>query len=138
VALTRMISAVFRRGGDVTFVVEELKAVFDPRGGHWVGGKYIPSLLAAIGNIIENHMIAIGFIKTDDGPIAEAQAQPQVVAIGGGTVDVANDADKSEVNSPPSANAGKGFRTCPRCGQPSMIRQEGCDACTSCGYSKCG
>jgi len=138
VALTRMISAVFRRGGDVTFVVEELKAVFDPRGGHWVGGKYIPSLLAAIGNIIENHMIAIGFIKTDDGPISEAQAQPQVVAIGGGTVDVANDADKPEVNSPPSANAGKGFRTCPRCGQPSMIRQEGCDACTSCGYSKCG
>ena len=138
VALTRMISAVFRRGGDVTFVVEELKAVFDPRGGHWVGGKYIPSLLAAIGNIIENHMIAIGFIKTDDGPISEAQAQPQVVAIGGGTVDMADDAEQPEVNSPPSANAGKGFRSCPRCGQPSMIRQEGCDACTSCGYSKCG
>ncbi len=138
VALTRMISAVFRRGGDVSFVVEELKAVFDPRGGHWVGGKYIPSLLAAIGNVIENHMIAIGFIKTDDGPITEAQAQPQVVAIGGGTVELDSDAEKPEVTSPPSANAGKGFRTCPRCGQPSMIRQEGCDSCTSCGYSKCG
>ena len=137
VALTRMISAVFRRGGDVSFVVEELKAVFDPRGGHWVGGKYIPSLLAAIGNVIENHMIAIGFIKTD-GPITEAQAQPQVVAIGGGTVELDSDAEKPEVTSPPSANAGKGFRTCPRCGQPSMIRQEGCDSCTSCGYSKCG
>ena len=62
VALTRMISAVFRRGGDVAFVVEELKAVFDPRGGQWVGGRYVPSLLAAIGEVIERHMIAIGFL----------------------------------------------------------------------------
>ncbi|PPR20448.1 MAG: Vitamin B12-dependent ribonucleoside-diphosphate reductase [Alphaproteobacteria bacterium MarineAlpha10_Bin3] len=62
VALTRMISAVFRRGGDVSFVVEELKAVFDPRGGQWVDGQYIPSLLAAIGGVIERHMTAIGFL----------------------------------------------------------------------------
>ena len=62
VALTRMISAVFRRGGDVSFVVEELKAVFDPRGGQWVDGKYVPSLLAAIGSVIERHMIDIGFL----------------------------------------------------------------------------
>ena len=62
VALTRMISAVFRRGGDVSFVVEELKAVFDPRGGAWMGGHYVPSLLAAIGDVIERHMIAIGFM----------------------------------------------------------------------------
>jgi ribonucleoside-diphosphate reductase alpha chain len=63
VALTRMISAVFRRGGDVSFVVEELKAVFDPRGGAWIEGKYIPSILAAIGGVIERHLIAIGFIE---------------------------------------------------------------------------
>jgi len=63
VALTRMISAVFRRGGDVSFVVEELKAVFDPRGGAWVQGKYIPSILAAIGSVLEQHMIAIGFLE---------------------------------------------------------------------------
>jgi len=56
-----MISAVFRRGGDVSFVVEEMKAVFDPRGGAWMGGKYVPSLLAAIGDVIERHMIDIGF-----------------------------------------------------------------------------
>ena len=61
VALTRMISAIFRRGGDVSFVVEELKAVFDPRGGAWTNGKYVPSLLAAIGEIIEQHFIHIGF-----------------------------------------------------------------------------
>jgi ribonucleoside-diphosphate reductase alpha chain len=63
VALTRMISAVFRRGGDVSFVVEELKAVFDPRGGHWMNGRYVPSLLAAIGEVIESHMIDIAFLS---------------------------------------------------------------------------
>ena len=61
-ALTRMISAVFRRGGDVSFVVDELKAVFDPRGGQWSGGRYVPSLLAAIGEVIERHLVAIGFM----------------------------------------------------------------------------
>jgi ribonucleoside-diphosphate reductase alpha chain len=66
VALTRMISAVFRRGGDVSFVVEELKGVFDPRGGEWLNGRYVPSLLAAIGGIIERHMIDIGFLA---GPV---------------------------------------------------------------------
>ncbi len=64
VALTRMISAVFRRGGDVSFVVEELKAVFDPRGGQWVAGRYVPSLLAAIGGVIERHMIETGFLPS--------------------------------------------------------------------------
>ena len=66
VALTRMISAIFRRGGDVTFVVEELKAIFDPQGGQWMGGRYVPSLIAAIGEVIEGHMIRIGFISDPD------------------------------------------------------------------------
>ena len=66
VGLTRMISAVFRRGGDVSFVVDELKAVFDPRGGAWVNGKYIPSILAAIGGVLEEHMVKIGFIINSD------------------------------------------------------------------------
>jgi ribonucleoside-diphosphate reductase alpha chain len=70
VALTRMISAVFRRGGDVSFVVEELKAVFDPRGGQWMGGRYVPSLLAAIGGIIEQHMLATGFLRPGEGEAA--------------------------------------------------------------------
>src|SRR5215831_4766804 len=79
VALTRMLSAVFRRGGDVSFVVEELKAVFDPRGGQWMSGRYIPSLLAAIGEVIEQHLIAIGFmtrpeLASDAQRAAAAQA----------------------------------------------------------------
>ena len=106
VALTRMISAVFRRGGDVSFVVEELKAVFDPRGGPWMAGRYVPSLLAAIGDVIEKHMTDIGFLSHEHAEIGGA--------------------------------ARRIAASCPRCGSPGLTRQEGCDQCTSCGYSKCG
>src|SRR5204862_426210 len=75
VALTRMISAVFRRGGDVSFVVEEMKAVFDPRGGAWMEGKYVPSLLAAIGDVIEQHMIEIGFVPPKRRPEAALEGE---------------------------------------------------------------
>ena len=114
VALTRMISAVFRRGGDVSFVVEELKAVFDPRGGQWMGGRYVPSLLAAIGDVIERHMVSIGFMPNPAESREPASAK-QVVNLG---------------HAP--------LRQCPKCGQPSLLRSEGCDTCTSCAYSKCG
>src|SRR5260221_13489882 len=73
VGLTRMIRAVFRRGGDVSFVVEELKAVFDPRGGAWMEGRYVPSLLAAIGNVIEKHLVDIGFLPSKQSALAERQ-----------------------------------------------------------------
>jgi ribonucleoside-diphosphate reductase alpha chain len=122
VALTRMISAVFRRGGDVSFVVEELKAVFDPRGGQWVKGKYVPSLLAAIGQVLEDHMIHIGFLPNPaklTGP--EAEELPKVV----------------NLNDDPATNDAR-LGQCPKCGQASLMRQEGCDTCISCTYSKCG
>ncbi len=128
VALTRMISAVFRRGGDVSFVVEELKAVFDPRGGQWVKGRYVPSLLAAIGEVLEEHMIAIGFMKTPGSLEEDNIAKPQVVNLTAGQ-------DSPET---PERAADNPFCQCPRCGQASLIHQEGCDTCTSCTYSKCG
>jgi ribonucleoside-diphosphate reductase alpha chain len=107
VALTRMISAVFRRGGDVSFVVDELKAVFDPRGGQWMGGRYVPSLLAAIGGIIERHMIDTGFLEAGrDGFLG-------------------------------FSTAARGGAACPRCGTGTLMFQEGCATCLSCGYSKC-
>jgi ribonucleoside-diphosphate reductase alpha chain len=81
VALTRMISAVFRRGGDISFVVEELKAVFDPRGGAWMDGRYIPSILAAIGGVIERHLIDIGFIA-GEGLGLKSDPKAEVVALG--------------------------------------------------------
>jgi ribonucleoside-diphosphate reductase alpha chain len=114
-ALTRMISAVFRRGGDVSFVVEELKAVFDPRGGAWMDGKYIPSILAAIGGVIEKHMIAIGFIE-GEGMGLKTDPHAEVMAVG----------------ETPRGKA------CPSCGQYDMQMVEGCMTCRSCGHSKCG
>ncbi len=126
VGLTRMISAVFRRGGDVSFVVEELKAVFDPRGGSWVNGRYVPSLLAAIGEVIEQHMIDIGFMPD---PRKEREELERMSAR-----KVANLADGQGNGDA----GGRRLPHCPKCGSPSLIRQEGCDLCTSCGYSKCG
>ncbi|WP_299602409.1 adenosylcobalamin-dependent ribonucleoside-diphosphate reductase [uncultured Tateyamaria sp.] len=114
VALTRMISAVFRRGGDVSFVVEELKAVFDPRGGAWMQGKYIPSILAAIGGVIEQHMIQIGFIE-GEGMGLKSDPRAEVVGL--------------------DAPRGK---ACSSCGSYEMRMIEGCMTCASCGFSKCG
>jgi ribonucleoside-diphosphate reductase alpha chain len=114
VALTRMISAVFRRGGDISFVVEELKAVFDPRGGAWMEGKYIPSILAAIGGVIENHLIAIGFIAGEGlGLKSDPKAEAMVVGAPRGA-------------------------SCPNCGSFDLRMVEGCMTCGSCGHSKCG
>ena len=117
VALTRMISAVFRRGGDVSFVVEELKDVFDPRGGHWLGGRYVPSLLAAIGEVIERHMIDIGFIQRGEAELS-------------GFVRQAGGSDARGLVGD------KAF--CPQCGRPALVYQEGCLICRDCGYSSCG
>jgi ribonucleoside-diphosphate reductase alpha chain len=114
VALTRMISAVFRRGGDVSFVVDELKAVFDPRGGQWMNARYVPSLLAAIGEVIERHLIATGFMAS---PETLAPDDVRAVAVGA---------------------EGALARYCPRCNQPTFIKLEGCDTCVACGYSRCG
>ena len=110
-----MISAVFRRGGDVSFVVEELKAVFDPRGGAWIEGRYVPSILAAIGGVIERHMIATGFLA-GEGMGLKSDPKAEVAALG----------------ERPTGPA------CPSCGQYGLMMIEGCKTCPSCGYSECG
>ena len=127
VALTRMISAVFRRGGDVSFVAEELKAIFDPQGGQWIAGQYVPSLLAAIGGIIDTHLATI---ETADGarqPVIMNATQPQ--------------------SSSPSLNATQGAvnrlaqpapKLCPRCSQPGYRMEGSCRVCLNCGHSSCG
>ena len=114
VALTRMISAVFRRGGDVSFVVEELKAVFDPRGGQWMDGKYVPSLLAAIGGVIERHMIDTGFLSAGGG---DKKSREEVRLAAG--------------------DERRAGRQCRECGEAALTFQEGCETCMACGYSKC-
>jgi ribonucleoside-diphosphate reductase alpha chain len=115
VALTRMISAVFRRGGDVAFVAEELKQVFDPRGGQWSNGRYVGSLVAAIGDIIERHMTETGFLM----PAEMLAAKVAVQASAGST----------------AALLGP---LCPKCSQPGLVHEAGCLSCVHCGWSKCG
>ncbi len=114
VGLTRMISAVFRRGGEVAFVAEELKQVFDPRGGHWSHGRYVPSLVAAIGDIIERHMVESGFLV----PAAALAATPPA----------------QSAATMPTAQLGP---LCPKCSQPGLVREAGCLSCLHCGWSKC-
>jgi len=112
VALTRMISAVFRRGGDVAFVAEELKAVFDPRGGQWQNGRYVPSLIAAIGGILERHMVGTGFLPASAGTVEPALAFTTAAERPLGPL-------------------------CPKCSQPGLVREAGCLSCHHCGWSKC-
>jgi ribonucleoside-diphosphate reductase alpha chain len=111
VALTRMISAVFRRGGDVSFVAEELKAVFDPAGGAWMEGAYTPSIPAAIGDVIARHLSL-------EATVAEPVSADEPVV--------------------PTATDPRSRAACPHCGTPGLLRKEGCDSCLSCGYSRCG
>ncbi|RED17817.1 adenosylcobalamin-dependent ribonucleoside-diphosphate reductase [Parasphingopyxis lamellibrachiae] len=115
-ALTRMISAVFRRGGDVSFVPEELKAVFDPRGGAWMNKKYVPSILAAIGDVIERHLELTSVIESEASDVQTGTVEEEAVV---------------SVAARPGA-------ICPQCGTAGMIRKEGCNCCLDCGYSKCG
>ncbi len=132
VALTRIISAVFRKGGDVTFLVDELRSVFDPRGGYFKkGGKYMPSLVAEIGDAIECHLRMIGLLK-DDGLdehqqklIAEKRAQFEKA-----TAQAANTDSKSDF--PPGA------QLCAKCSTKAVVKMDGCMTCLNCGDSKCG
>lgn len=127
VALTRMISAVFRRGGDVSFVVEELKAIFDPQGGRWVEGRYVPSLLAAIGDIIEKHMLRTGLLAEPLNSQGRADAYEDFDQI-----TYAAAGDVADTHPGPALG-----RTCPQCGDRKMRRAEGCWLCPTCGYSRC-
>ncbi|MFC3852601.1 NrdJb [Salinispirillum marinum] len=133
VALTRVISAVFRKGGDVTFLVDEMKAVFDPKGGYFKpGGKFMPSLVAEIGDAIESHMKMIGLIKEEglsehqQKLINEKRAEYEKLNGGG--------ASKAAVDSGFPADA----QLCGKCNTKAMVIMDGCQTCLSCGDSKCG
>ncbi len=146
VALTRIMSAVFRKGGDVTFIVEEMKAVFDPRGGYFkAGGVYMPSLVAELGSIVEEHMKSIGLLhdpemsahqkaliaekrkqyedrsKKKDAPAAVAEKREEDVEVTG-----------EGTSFPPSATM------CHKCSTKALVVMDGCATCLNCGYSKCG
>ena len=131
VALTRIISAVFRKGGDVTFLVEELRSVFDPRGGYFKkGGKYMPSLVAEIGDAIECHLRMIGMLKDDDLD----DHQKKILAEKREQFEQANKSNKTE----DSGNFPDGAQLCVKCNTKAAIQMDGCLTCLNCGESKCG
>jgi len=131
VALTRVISAVFRKGGDVTFLVEELHSVFDPRGGYFKKGKYTPSLVAEIGDVIERHLKTIGLIPTDT---LDAH-QKQFIEQKRREAEARGSCDNGEAAAP-------GFpaeaQLCAKCSMKAVVKMDGCMTCLNCGDSKCG
>ena len=151
VALTRILSAVFRKGGDVTFIVEELKAVFDPRGGYFkAGGIYMPSIVAEIGGVIEQHMKSIGLIHDPEMSDATRQLIAEKRA-------AYEKAAKPAASSPAAASSGSvgadpvgesqgasasgfppGATLCVKCNTQALVLMDGCQTCLNCGYSKCG
>ena len=141
VALTRIMSAVFRKGGDVTFLVEELKAVFDPRGGYYkAGGVYMPSVVAELGVVIEDHMKRIGMIKTDLSPEMRELIAKKRAEVDARDAKLAKDASLSTANSV-ATEAGSfpaSATVCHKCSTKSLVLMDGCSTCLNCGYSKCG
>jgi len=134
VALTLIMSAVFRKGGDITFLVDELRSVFDPRGGYWNKGKYVPSIIAEIGDVIERHLIDIGMLKSPEPDehqqklIADKKAE-----LGGKAADASID-DGTDKEEAWMATA----TLCVKCSHKAVVLRDGCQTCMNCGDSKCG
>ena len=134
VALTLIMSAVFRKGGDVTFLVDELRSVFDPRGGYWNKGKYVPSIIAEIGDVIERHLIDIGMLKgSEPDEHVKALIESKKAEIcdeeptgGSGRADAGDEAWMATAT------------LCSKCSHKAVVLRDGCQTCMNCGDSKCG
>ncbi len=143
VALTLIMSAVFRKGGDITFLVDELRSVFDPRGGYWNKGKYMPSIIAEIGEVIERHLVDIGMLKSSEPDAAQSKLIEEKKAelqreheasqqASGNSNDGNSPADQGD--EPWMANASH----CAKCNNKAVVLRDGCQTCMNCGDSKCG
>ena len=131
VALTRIISAVFRKGGDVTFMVDELKAVFDPRGGYWQpGGKFMPSIIAELGHVIERHLQSIGLLrKTELDPHQKKLIDDKRTEY---------EARRKQQDAFAKSHYPEGAQLCGKCSTAAVVMMDGCQTCLNCGDSKCG
>jgi hypothetical protein len=131
VALTRIISAVFRKGGDVTFLVDELKAVFDPRGGYWQpGGKFMPSIIAELGYVIEKHLQTIGLMRKRELDVHQQKLVDQKRA--------EFEARAKQADAFAKSHFPEGAQLCGRCSTAAVVMLDGCMTCLNCGDSKCG
>ncbi|HBC33305.1 MAG TPA: NrdJb, partial [Marinobacter adhaerens] len=132
IALTRVISAVFRKGGDVTFLVEELRSVYDPNGGYFKkGGVFMPSLVAEIGAVIEKHLKAIGLLESEEMSETTKRILAEKRAEFEASHSTATNDEKAD-DYPPNATM------CGKCSTKAVIVMDGCATCLSCGDSKCG
>ena len=145
VALTRILSAVFRKGGDVTFIVEELKAVFDPRGGYFKsGGVYMPSIVAEIGSVVEQHMKNIGLIhdpEMDEGTrklIADKRKAYEALGAKKNSEVSATSTAEAESGAGETLTFPAGSQMCDKCNTRALVLMDNCQTCLNCGYSKCG
>ncbi len=133
VALTRLMSAVFRKGGDVTFLAEELQAVFDPKGGYFKpGGKFMPSIIADIGAVIEHHLQKIGLMEKEELSEQQQLILNQKRAEAEAAHKKADAAGTEDTGYPASATL------CNKCNTKAVVSMDNCATCLSCGYSKCG
>ncbi|MCH5374586.1 MAG: hypothetical protein JJ992_11470 [Planctomycetes bacterium] len=132
VAMTRLVSAVFRRSSDPSFLVEELKSIFDPNGGYFRNGRYIPSLVAEIGEVIEQHLVNIGFMEPQK---KKSQPKQVPVATGGEPMGSTESVGMQELGMTSASESP--FMICPDCGMRTLYFEENCSKCMSCGYSKC-
>jgi hypothetical protein len=131
VALTRIISAVFRKGGDVTFMVDELKAVFDPRGGYWQpGGKFMPSIIAELGYVIEKHLQTIGLLRKPELDVHQKKLIDEKRA--------EYEARKKQQDAFAKSHFPEGAQLCNKCSTAAVVMMDGCMTCLNCGDSKCG
>lgn len=145
VALTVIMSAVFRKGGDITFLVDELRSVFDPRGGYWVKGSYKQSIIAEIGDVIERHLIRIGMInppELDESKKELIRQKREQLAQKEASVALAKEEDAQAAQASAEAKTDDGFppdaRLCDKCRHRAAILMDGCLTCLNCGDSKCG
>jgi hypothetical protein len=135
VALTLIMSAVFRKGGDITFLVDELRSVFDPRGGYWNKGKYMPSIIAEIGEVIEKHLIDIGMLKSNEPSEEQSKLIEEKKAELRAKSEATTDAsDSSDTDEPWMESA----TLCSKCKNKAVVLMDGCQTCMNCGDSKCG
>ena len=132
VALTRIMSAVFRKGGDVVFLVEEMRAVFDPKGGYFKsGGTFMPSIVAEIGAILEQHLISIGMIAKQE---LSQEARALIESKRAQVAQASSAAASEDTNSGFPATA----TLCQKCHTKAVVIMDGCATCLNCGASKCG
>src|SRR5690349_4452881 len=131
VALTRIISAVFRKGGDVTFLVDEMKAVFDPRGGYWqTGGTFMPSIIAELGYVVEKHLQMIGLLKAPELDDARKKLIEEKKA--------EFEARNKQTDAFAKSHFPEGAQLCGKCSTAAVVLMDGCMTCLNCGDSKCG